>query len=176
MVIRKCVNLNCQKKDLILRWVLSQAIFELTVMKGKALLPCLLVTCLVPMLVYPNMVLNNINQHILSTSKGDWNGAVPNTFHSVNLTWEIGSPLTGGARWMKLACVARFGHIHLTHHYNVKKDPPPQCEHCQRILTVRHILAECSHLAQIRNVVESFRLHLTLALTFLNVSFILFLN
>ena len=32
--------------------------------------------------------------------------------------------------------------------YITKKDPPPQCEHCQCFLTVHHILVECNNLAQ----------------------------
>ena len=43
-----------------------------------------------------------------------------------------------------------IGHIHLTHSYILRKDPPSQCEHCQCILTVRHILVECNHFAQER--------------------------
>ena len=65
-------------------------------------------------------------------------------------------------------CRIRIGHTHLTHSYILKKDPP-QCEHCQCILTVRHILVECNNFAQERkdifgksDVVESFRFHLTL--------------
>ena len=59
----------------------------------------------------------------------------------------------------------------MTHSYMLKKDPPPQCEHCQCILTVCHILVECNHLAQTRNdifgrcgVVESFQFHPELVL------------
>ena len=37
-------------------------------------------------------------------------------------------------------CRARIGHTHLTHSYILRKDPPPLCEHCQCILTDRHIL------------------------------------
>ena len=65
-------------------------------------------------------------------------------------------------------CRARIGHTHLTHSYIFRKDPPPLCEHCQCILTVRHILVECNHFAQERkdifgrrDVVESFRFHPT---------------
>ena len=61
-------------------------------------------------------------------------------------------------------CRTHIGHTHLTHSYILKKDPPSQCEHCQYILTVRHILVECSQVAQTRtalfgrrDVVESFR-------------------
>ena len=42
-------------------------------------------------------------------------------------------------------------HTHLTHSYILKKDPPPLCEHCQCILTVRHILVECNNFSQTRN-------------------------
>ena len=45
-------------------------------------------------------------------------------------------------------CRARISHTHLTHSYILRKDPPPLCEHCQCILTVRHILVECNHFAQ----------------------------
>ena len=61
-------------------------------------------------------------------------------------------------------CRARIGHTQLTHSYILKKDPPPWYEHCQCILTVRHILVELNHFAQERNdifrrrdLVESFR-------------------
>ena len=71
-------------------------------------------------------------------------------------------------------CRARIGHTHLTHSYILRKDPPPLCEHCQCILTVRHILVECNHFAQERkdifgrrDVVESFRCHPTLIVLFL---------
>ena len=63
---------------------------------------------------------------------------------------------------------------HLTHSYILRKDPPPLCEHCQCILTVRHILVACNHFALerkdifgIRDVVESFRFHPTLIVLFL---------
>ena len=71
-------------------------------------------------------------------------------------------------------CRARIGHTHLTHSYILRKDPPPQCEHCQCILTVRHILVECNHFDQERkdifgrrDVVESFRFQPTLIVLFL---------
>ena len=39
-----------------------------------------------------------------------------------------------------------MGHTHLTHPSILKRDPPSQCEHCQRMLTVRHMLVECNQL------------------------------
>ena len=57
--------------------------------------------------------------------------------------------------------------------YLAQRSPPPQCEHCQCILTVRHILVECNQLAQTRNdvfsrcgVVESLQFHPELFLKF----------
>ena len=40
------------------------------------------------------------------------------------------------------------GHTHLMHSYILKKDPPPKCEHCQCILTFRHILVECNNFSE----------------------------
>ena len=66
---------------------------------------------------------------------------------------------------MKWSCVVP----HLTYSYITKKDPLPQCEHCQGILTVRHILVECNYFAEkrkdifgVRDVVESLLFHPTL--------------
>ena len=71
-------------------------------------------------------------------------------------------------------CLARIGHTHLTHSYILRKDSPPLCEHCQCILTFRHILVECNNFAperkdifRRRDVVESFRFHPTLIVLFL---------
>ena len=47
-------------------------------------------------------------------------------------------------------CRARIGHTHLTHSYILRKGPPPQCEHCQCILTVHHILVMCNNFDQER--------------------------
>ena len=59
-----------------------------------------------------------------------------------------------------IGCRARIGHIYMTHSYILKKDPPPQCEHCQCILTVCHIWVECNHLAQTRNDIFNSTLNL----------------
>ena len=64
-------------------------------------------------------------------------------------------------------CRACISHTYETHSYILKKDPPPQCEHCQCILV------ECNHLAQTRNdifgrcaVVKHFQFHHELVLNF----------
>ena len=113
-----------------------------------------------------------ISQYILSTWQGDWNGAVANKLHSVKPI--LGDWQSSNRRCRKdevVLCYARIGHTRLTHSYILRKGPPPQCECCQCILTVRHILVECNNFAEKRkekkllgDVEESFRFHPTLIL------------
>ena len=108
-------------------------------------------------------------------SDDDLNGAVANKLHSVKPV--LGDWQSSYRRCRKdevVLCRARIGHTHLTHSYILRKDLPPQCEYCQCILTVRHILVECNHFAREmkdifgrRDVVESFRFHPTLIVLFL---------
>ena len=105
-----------------------------------------------------------ISQYTFFTCQDDWNGAVMNKLHSVNSV--LGDWQSSYRRCRKdkvVLCRARIGHIYLTYSYILKKDLPPQCEHCQCTLTVCHILVEYNHLAQTRTdifgrsgVVESF--------------------
>ena len=88
----------------------------------------------------------------ISTWQDDWNGAVVNKIHSVKPVlgdWQ--SSYRQCRKDEVVLCRARIGHTYMTHSYILNKDPPPQCERCQCILTERHILVECNHLAQTRN-------------------------
>ena len=115
-----------------------------------------------------------ISQYIFSTWQDDWNGAVANRLHSAK-------PVLGDWQSSYRRCRkdevglwrARIAHTYMTHSYIIKKDPPPQCEHCQCNLSVRHILVECNHLARTRIaifgiccVVGSFKFHPELILIF----------
>ena len=80
--------------------------------------------------------------------------------------WRLAVLLQAVQKDDVVLCRTRIGHTYLTHSYILKKDPPPQCEQCQCIRTVRHILVECNHLARTRNdifggcgVVESVQFH-----------------
>ena len=116
-----------------------------------------------------------INLYIISTWQDDWNGAVANKLHSVKPVlgdWQSSYMMC--RKDEDVLCRARIGHTHLTHSYIVRKDHPRQCEHCQCILTVCHILVECNHIAQERkdifgrrDVVISFRFHPTLIMLFI---------
>ena len=116
-----------------------------------------------------------ISQYMCSTWQDDWNGAVANKLHSVKpvlVDWQ--SSYRRCRKDEVVLCRTRIGHTYMNHSYILKKDTPPQCEHCHCILTLRHILVECNHLARTRNdifgrcgVVESIQFHRELVLTFL---------
>ena len=166
MVIRKCVFLNIANKNIILYWVPSHvgirsnekadsaAKSDLDLPRAKVGVP------------YTDLKYL-INQYIFSSWQDDWKGAVVNKLHSVKPV--MGDWQSSYRRCRKddvVLCRARIGHTYLAHSYILKNDAPPQCEHCQYILTVRHILVECNHLARTRNymfgrcgVVESFQFH-----------------
>ena len=173
MVIRKCVFLNIAKKDIVFCWVPSH-----TGIKGNekadSAAKCALDLPHAKVGVPYNDFKHCINQYIFSTWQDDWNGAVANKLHSVKPVLGDWQSSYRRCRKDEVLCRARIGHTHLTHSYILRKDPPPLCEHCQCILTVRHILVECNHFAQERkdifgrrNVVESFRFHPTLIVLFL---------
>ena len=174
MVIRKCVFLNIAQKDIVFGWVPSH-----TGIKGNEKVDSAAKSALdlprTKVGVPYNDFKHCINQYIFSTWQDDWNGAVMNKLHSVK---PVLGDLQSSYRWCRkdevVLCRARIGHTHLTHSYILRIDHPPLCEHCQCILTVRHILVECNHFAQERkdifgrrDVVESFRFHPTLIVLFL---------
>ena len=108
---------------------------------------------------------HHINQYVLSTC----NGAVANKLHSVKPV--LGDWQSSYRRCRKdevVLCCARIGHTHLNHSYIFMKDLPPQCERCQCILTVKHILLEKRKVIfGKRNVMASFKFHPTLILLYL---------
>ena len=99
--------------------------------------------------VIKSLILNTILINIFFPLEDDWSGVVANKIHSVKPV--LGDWQSSYRRCRKdeiVFCRARIFDVHLTHSYNLKKDPPLQCEHCQCILTVCHILVECNHFTQ----------------------------
>ena len=47
-------------------------------------------------------------------------------------------------------CRLRIGHTRLTHGFLMSGDPPPFCEDCLVLLTVKHLLVECPSLGDVR--------------------------
>ena len=92
----------------------------------------------------------HINEYILSIWQSDWNCAVVKKLHSVKLVmgdWQ--SSYRQCRKDEVVLCRAHISHTHLSHSYILRKDPPPECEHCQCILTV-HFLVECNYFAEKR--------------------------
>ena len=149
MAIRKCVFLNIANKDIILCWVPSHV-----GIKGnkKGRFSCQVCLDLphaqvgVPYTDFKHL----ISQYTFSTWQDDWNGAVANKLHSVKPVLEDWQ--SSYRKDEVVLCCARIGHTYMAHSYILKKDSQPQCEHCQCILTVRHILVECNHLAQTKMI------------------------
>ena len=180
MGIRKCVFLNIDNKDIIFGWVPSHVgirVNEKADSAAKSAMDLPRAKVGVPCSGFKYL----ISQYMFSTWQDDLNGAVVNKLHSVKPV--LGDWQSSYRRCMKdevVLCRGRIGHTHLTHSYILKKDPQPQCEHCQCILTVCHILMECNDLARTRNdmfgrcVVESFKFHPELILNFFKRFWILF--
>ena len=176
MVIRKCVFLNIAKKDIAFCWVPSH-----TGIKGNekadsaAKLALELPRAKVVFCVLYTDFKHLISQYIFSTWQDDWNGAVMNKINSVKSV--LGDWQSSYRRCRKdetVLCRARISHTHLMYLHILNKDSLPQYEHCQCILTVRHIFVECDHFAEKRknifrgrDVLESFRCHPALMLFYL---------
>ena len=130
MVIRKCVFLNVANKDITFCWVHSHVGIrgnEKADAAPKSALDLPRVKVGVPNTDFKH----HINQYILSTGQDDWNGAVA----------VLGD-------WQTSYKQCRKDEVVLCRLYYLRKDPPPQCEHCQCILTVRHILVERDNCAE----------------------------
>jgi len=173
MVIRKCVFLSSKKK-IVFCWVPSHVGIrgnEKADLAARSALNLPRTNVGIPYSDFKYY----INKYILSNWQGDWNNAGANKLHSIKPVlgdWQ--SSYRRSRRDEVILCRSRIGHTYLTHNFILNRDPPPQCGHCQCRLTVRHILVECPHLAQIRSnvfggegVVESFRFHPQLIIMFL---------
>ena len=58
-----------------------------------------------------------------------------------------------------LLCRLRIGHTRLTHSFLFNDEDPPECDTCQCITTVKHILLDCTKYTAFRQ--ELFKDHTT---------------
>ena len=119
------------------------AILTLEVTKGQTLLPSLHWSYFVQRFVYPIMILIIVSGSIFFPL-GKMSGAVRNKLHSVKPILGDWQSYSQCRKDEVVLCHARISHTHLTHSYILRKDLPPQCEHCQCILV------ECSRFAEKR--------------------------
>ena len=131
---------------------------------------------LISRLVYRTMIFNIKSTRLLfllgNTIELVW---LRTSFILLSRSLETGSPVTGGARRMKLFCVEPSSVTHVTHSYTPGRGQPPWSEHCQSSLTVGNSLGNAINLTkqvnmylleEIYQYMEPFRLHPTLILLF----------
>ena len=139
MVIRKCVFYKCSNDDILKRLGVPSHIDirgnEKAYSAAKSGLDLHRVKVGVPNIDFKH----HINQYILSTWQDDWHGVVAKK--PILEDW-----LSSYGQCRKDDVV--LCRTHLTHSHILWRDPPPECEHCQCILTVCHILAECNNFAE----------------------------
>jgi ribonuclease HI len=85
-----------------------------------------------------------ISGHLIATWQAQWNNAAFNKLREHKPT--IGTTKTPHSFTRRDEVVyhrIRIGHTHLTHSYLLKHETPPDCTHCNCLLTVKHILLEC---------------------------------
>jgi kelch-like protein 2/3 len=80
-----------------------------------------------------------------------WKKQTENKLYAVNPTIGRIPKLKGlGRREQTIITRLRIGHTRLTHSYLMSADSPPECTACKCLLTVEHLLLECSSLSRVR--------------------------
>ena len=138
MVIRKCVVLNFDNKNSIFFW---GGVPNHTDIRDNEQADCAAKSAL--MMPHDSILILNI-----VSWQDDWNCAVANKLPSIKPVLGDWQSYRRCKKGEIVLCRAYIGHTHLIHSCILNKDPPPQCEHCQCILTVRHILVECSNFTE----------------------------
>jgi len=174
MVIRKCVFLSIANKHVVFCWVPSHVGIAGNEKADSAAKFALNLPRVIMGIPYTDFKYH-INKRVVYNWQNDWNNAGANKLHPVKPV--LGDWQSSYRRCRKdeiVLCRSRIGHTYLTHSFIFNKEEPPVCDHCQCILTVRHILVDCPHFQPVRDnifgnvgVVESFRFHPQLVLKFL---------
>jgi len=93
----------------------------------------------------PTDIYPEVFSHCLRIWQAEWHECISTKLHCLK-------PLLG---YNNLSCLSRqdsvilrrlrIGHTHLTHSYHLSRQDPPQCVHCYRALTVKHVLLDCDY-------------------------------
>ena len=90
----------------------------------------------------------------------DWDQEVNNKLHSIKPKLGDLTPAYRSVRRDEvLLCRLRIGHTRLTHSFLFNDEDPPECDTCQCIATVKHILLDCTKYTAFRQ--ELFKDHTT---------------
>ena len=101
-----------------------------------------------------------IGKYVTGLWQMDWDQEVNNKLHSIKpKLGDLTSAYRSVRRDEVLLCRLRIGHTRLTHSFLFNDEDPPECDTCQCITTVKHILLDCTKYTAFRQ--ELFKDHTT---------------
>jgi hypothetical protein len=86
----------------------------------------------------------HVNKYLHNVWQNQWNQAALNKLNTVKPT--LGETKLNNINSRRDEVVmhrVRIGHCFLTHCYLLRKEPAPECPHCQCLLSVKHLLLDC---------------------------------
>ena len=102
-----------------------------------------------------------IGKYVTGLWQMDWDQEVNNKLHSIKpKLGDLASAYRSVRRDEVLLCRLRIGHTRLTHSFLFNDEDPPECDTCQCIITVKHILLNCTKYTAFRQ--ELFKDYTTL--------------
>jgi ribonuclease HI len=85
-----------------------------------------------------------IKQLIHSKWQQSWDMATSNKLHTIKQNIEYWPPLHSRKEDVILTRL-RIGHTRFTHRHLLLSEPPPLCQQCNTMMSVKHILTECTN-------------------------------
>jgi len=93
-----------------------------------------------------------INKHINHWWQTLWQSFPNNKLYKIHSSISTIQPIHSfNCKDQVLINQLMIGHTRLTHYHLLSKEPPPTCTYCSTLLTVEHILTNCSHYQTIRH-------------------------
>ena len=100
--------------------------------------------------------LSHIKSVVKQNWQNEWNRIENNKLRDIKETTRLWSSTFQKIRREEVILARlRIGHCKLTHGYlmSTPHDPPPICDECNILITVKHILVECPKFSQQRNII-----------------------
>jgi kelch-like protein 2/3 len=86
----------------------------------------------------------SIVSHFTTLWQNQWNNSAFNKLHEIKPTIGITKvPRSFTRRDEVVLHRVRIGHTYLTHSFLLKTEPAPECNPCQCVVSVKHILLDC---------------------------------
>ncbi|GFQ78429.1 putative RNA-directed DNA polymerase from transposon X-element [Trichonephila clavata] len=90
-------------------------------------------------------------QKLQSVRQSNWDQQTENKLHSVMPVLAPTVPSSSNRREQVIWTRLLLGHTRLTHRHLLFGEPPPYCEICNVLLSVKHILCDCPHSNHLRH-------------------------